>query len=452
MASSEELAAKAEKAKAKAEKLAKKLAKAEAAAKADEEETPKKEKKEKKEKSEKKKKRKHESDEEGSDADEEKKEKKEKKARKDPERAERRAAEKAAAAAESDEDEPAVPRRRTRSQSFAEEQDAAAKTPEAFRAESDIRISGPLADGTGEYACPDPFQLFESTPFVPALKKCLSGAGFIAPTATQAQTWPICLQGRDVISVAKTGSGKTLGFLLPAFHQLMDTPEQQLGQYHRGNPKILVMAPTRELACQIHDDARKFGAACGIRSTCVYGGAPKRAQIGDLMRNKPEIVVGTPGRLNDLIEIQQLNVAEVVFLVLDEADRMLDMGFEPQIREIIKYIPEKRQTLFFTATWPREVRMLAGEFLRHPITVEFGDRNKLNANKDVKQIIQIVEEHEKMPKILELLKTLIDGSADPSRTGHVKMIVFCSQKTTCSRLANDLWKQDKAVDSLHGDR
>ena len=150
-------------------------------------------------------------------------------------------------------------------------------------------------------------------------------AGFSAPTPIQAQSWPIALAGRDLVAIAKTGSGKTCGFLLPGMMHIR--AQRRDARY---GPVVLVLAPTRELAMQIKEEADKFGVSSGIRNTCVYGGAPKGPQLGQLRRGV-EIVIATPGRLNDFLEGGQINLGQVSYLVLDEADRMLDMGFEPQV-------------------------------------------------------------------------------------------------------------------------
>ncbi|KAJ8536665.1 hypothetical protein K7X08_035066 [Anisodus acutangulus] len=167
-------------------------------------------------------------------------------------------------------------------------------------------------------------------------------AGFPAPSPIQAQSWPIALLGRDIVAVAKTGSGKTLGFLLPVFILLKrrrSTPQS--------GPTILVLSPTRELVTQIQDEAEKFGRSSKISCTmnqvnCLYGGAPKGPQIRDLERVD---IVATPGRLNDILESGRIRLDQISYLVLDEADRMLDMGFEPQIRKIVKEVPTRRQLL-----------------------------------------------------------------------------------------------------------
>jgi len=209
-------------------------------------------------------------------------------------------------------------RRRTRSMSDAEEHFKLAPTenPEEFRKLHQISLVGKEENG-GEYKCPDPMTTFASTPFSPQIRKALDAAGYSHPTPTQAQSWPIALQGRDIITVAKTGSGKTCGFLLPAFHRLVPALEKR----RRGVPGVLVLAPTRELACQIEEEAIKFGRSSNLRAACAYGGAPKGLQIRKLQAGV-EILIATPGRLNDLIEMRVVDLSQVLFLVLDEADRM----------------------------------------------------------------------------------------------------------------------------------
>ncbi len=171
---------------------------------------------------------------------------------------------------------------------------------------------------------------------------CIRAAGFQTPSVIQAQSWPPALKGRDVVGVAKTGSGKTLGFLFPGFLHILN----QGGRIQpRNGPSILVLAPTRELADQIHQEAVKFGRTSSIFSTCVYGGAPKGPQLRDL-RTGAHVVIATPGRLNDFLEGRQVSLSQVSYLVFDEADRMLDMGFEPQIRKIVHQLPYVLATSF----------------------------------------------------------------------------------------------------------
>ena len=278
----------------------------------------------------------------------------------------------------------------------------------------------------------------------------------------------MAIKGLDLISIAKTGSGKTCGFLLPSFHRYLQDKGNRNGKV---GPMMLVLAPTRELACQILDETQKFGRPIGIRSVCCYGGAPKYPQIAALDRGV-ECVIATPGRINDLIEMKKANLSGVRFVVLDEADRMLDMGFEPQIRSIMNNVPEssKRQTLLFSATWPKEIQRLAFDFLSNPVQINVGEINVLNANKDITQNIIMCNETDKIDKLKEILTNLInaaeenggDGDSKPSTPGkkpvdlggkkHSKVIVFVAKKYVAHELANQLWDDGFAVDSLHGDR
>lgn len=266
-----------------------------------------------------------------------------------------------------------------------------------------------------------------------------------------------------MICVAKTGSGKTCGFLLPSIHQHLQS--QQSKPSRSRNPVLLVLAPTRELACQIMDETRKFGRSMGISSVCCYGGSSKWPQIAQLERGV-DCVIATPGRINDLLEMGKANLRSIKFLVLDEADRMLDMGFEPQIRSVVKNVPDVRQTLLFSATWPKEIQRLAHDFLKDPIQVNVGDVNSLNANKDIKQHIHMCNDNEKHDKLAEILKELTamgvpETEAKPSSgrravdlggKKHPKVIVFTAKKISCNNLANQLWGEGFAVDCLHGDR
>jgi ATP-dependent RNA helicase DDX5/DBP2 len=237
-------------------------------------------------------------------------------------------------------------RRRTRSLSNAEEVYPTGQSTAEFHREHQITVTAQSSSGAGPFVCPQPMTTFASTPFSLPIRRALDAAGFPNPTPTQAQSWPIALDGRDVITVAKTGSGKTCGFLLPAFHRLLENKDRK-----RGPPGILVLAPTRELACQIEEECVKFGRSSNIRSTCAYGGAPKSLQskyrpcCAPLRCMDPtesanltfhyvslftvrkiqgglEVLIATPGRLNDLLEMNVVNLGTVMFLVLDEADRM----------------------------------------------------------------------------------------------------------------------------------
>ncbi|XP_048328075.1 DEAD-box ATP-dependent RNA helicase 46 isoform X2 [Ziziphus jujuba] len=261
-------------------------------------------------------------------------------------------------------------------------------------------------------------------------------AGFSAPTPIQAQSWPVALQSRDIVAIAKTGSGKTLGYLIPGFiHLKRCHNDSQLG------PTVLVLSPTRELATQIQDEAVKFGKSSRLSCVCLYGGAPKGPQLRDIDRGA-DIVVATPGRLNDILEMRRISLHQVSYLVLDEADRMLDMGFEPQIRKIVKEVPARRQTLMYTATWPKEVRKIAADLLVNPVQVNIGNVDELVANKAITQHVEVLAPLEKHRRLENILRSQEPGS---------KIIVFCSTKKMCDQLARNLTRQFGAA-AIHGDK
>ena len=252
---------------------------------------------------------------------------------------------------------------------------------DAFRHEKEITVQG--------QGVPKPVQTFDEAGFPPYVMNEVTAQGFAAPTAIQAQGWPMALSGRDVVGIAETGSGKTLTYCLPAIVHINAQPLLAPGD----GPIVLVLAPTRELAVQIQQECTKFGKSSRIRNTCVYGGVPKGQQIRDLSRGV-EVCIATPGRLIDMLESGKTNLRRVTYLVLDEADRMLDMGFEPQIRKIISQIRPDRQTCMWSATWPKDVRQLASDFLTDYIQVNIGSMD-LSANHRITQIIEIVSDFEK---------------------------------------------------------
>jgi ATP-dependent RNA helicase DDX5/DBP2 len=226
-----------------------------------------------------------------------------------------------------DDDGNVVKRRRTRSMDKAEEDKAIAAeekklSPEEWRKEHTLTLRGHGAHSNSS-SFPAPYIEFQDTPFSDRIQLALTSAGFARPTPIQAQAWPLAVEGKDLISIAKTGSGKTCGFLLPVFHHHQQATG---GQFQRGftKPILLVLAPTRELSVQILEEAQKFGRPLGIRSVCCYGGSSKFPQIQALERGV-ECIIACPGRLNDLIEMKKVDLSNIKYLVLDEADRMLDM-------------------------------------------------------------------------------------------------------------------------------
>eukprot|EP00210_Caulerpa_lentillifera_P001305 g1256.t3 len=299
-----------------------------------------------------------------------------------------------------------------------------------YRSQKTIHVSG--------HGVPKPVTNFEEASFPVYVLNEVKRAGFVEPTAIQAQGWPMALMGRDLIGLAETGSGKTLAYLLPAIVHINAQPLLKTGD----GPIVLCLAPTRELACQIKLECSKFGASSSIKNTCVYGGAAKGPQIRDL-RQGVEIVIATPGRLIDLLDGCYTNLKRVTYLVLDEADRMLDMGFEPQIRKIVSQIRPDRQTLLWSATWPKEVQGIAQEFLTDPYQVVIGSMD-LKANHNIKQIVEVIEEHEKYNKLISLFEK---ETAESS-----KILVFLERKKNCDYISRKLRNDGWPALAIHGDK
>ncbi|KVH95162.1 DNA/RNA helicase, DEAD/DEAH box type, N-terminal [Cynara cardunculus var. scolymus] len=224
---------------------------------------------------------------------------------------------------------------------------------------------------------------------------------FSKPSPIQSNSWPFLLHGRDFIGIAKTGSGKTLAFGLPAMMHILNKRKNKTTK--KVTPLCLVLSPTRELAQQIFDVLAEAGKPSGVRSVCVYGGTSKGPQISAL-KSGVDIVVGTPGRLKDLIEMGVCQLQEVSFVVLDEADRMLDMGFEPEVRSILSQTSTVRQVVMFSATWPLPVHQLAQEFMDpNPVKVVVGSED-LAANHDVMQIVEVLEDRARDERLVTLLE------------------------------------------------
>ncbi|CAO2826408.1 unnamed protein product [Amaranthus hypochondriacus] len=298
-----------------------------------------------------------------------------------------------------------------------------------YRARRDITVEG--------HDVPRPIRMFHEAGFPAYCLDVIAKLGFAEPTPIQSQGWPMALKGRDLIGIAETGSGKTLAYLLPALVHVSAQPKLEYGD----GPIVLVLAPTRELAVQIQEEVLKFGSRANVRSTCIYGGAPKGPQIRDLKRGV-EIVIATPGRLIDMLEAQHTNLKRVTYLVLDEADRMLDMGFEPQIRNIVSQIRPDRQTLYWSATWPREVESLARQFLRNAYKVVIGSAD-LKANHSICQVIEVMTDVEKYNRLVKLLKDKMDGS---------KILIFVETKKGCDQVTRQLRMDGWPALAIHGDK
>ncbi|KAF9263060.1 DEAD-domain-containing protein [Marasmius fiardii PR-910] len=284
---------------------------------------------------------------------------------------------------------------------------------------------------------------------------------FKEPSPIQACAWPPSLAGKDIVGIAETGSGKTLAFGIPALSHLVSSPPISSG---RGSSTVttLVVAPTRELALQTHETLNSLGESIGVASVAVFGGVPKEPQIKMLKNlNKDKtglttrIIVGTPGRIIDLMNEGVCDLSGVNFLVLDEADRMLDKGFENDIRKIIGATkPSKeRQTLMFSATWPEAVRRLASTFQSNPVRVTVGS-DDLTANSRVEQIVQVLDDsRQKDSRLLQHLRDLSHPKrpSKGSTSEDSRIIVFALYKAETSRVEQMLTREGYSTSALHGD-
>jgi ATP-dependent RNA helicase DDX5/DBP2 len=302
---------------------------------------------------------------------------------------------------------------------------------DAFRKEKEMAVQGRNV--------PKPVETFDEAGFPAYVMSEVKAQGFEKPTAIQSQGWPMALSGRDVVGIAETGSGKTLSYCLPAIVHINAQPLLAPGD----GPIVLILAPTRELAVQIQQEVAKFGKSSRIRNTCVYGGVPKGQQIRDLSRGV-EVCIATPGRLIDMLESGKTNLRRVTYLVLDEADRMLDMGFEPQIRKIIGQIRPDRQTLMWSATWPKEVRQLANDFLNDFIQVNVGSMD-LSANHRIHQIVEVVSDFEKRDRMTKHMEQVMEDRNN-------KILIFTGTKRVADEITRFLRQDGWPALSIHGDK
>lgn len=266
--------------------------------------------------------------------------------------------------------------------------------------------------------------------------------GYDKPTSIQTQAIPSIMSGRDVIGVAKTGSGKTIAFLLPMFRHIKDQrPIDTLD-----GPVGLVMTPTRELATQIHKECKPFLKALNLRAVCAYGGAPIKDQIADLKRGA-EIIVCTPGRMIDLLAANSgrvTNLRRVTYVVLDEADRMFDMGFEPQVMKILGNIRPDRQTVLFSATFPRQMEALARKTLVKPVEIVVGGRSVVAP--EITQIVEVRAEETKFVRLLELLGNLYEHEKNEDD----RALIFVDRQEAADGLLKDLMRKGYPCMSIHG--
>ncbi len=262
-----------------------------------------------------------------------------------------------------------------------------------------------------------------------ALMRGISDAGFVSPRPIQAETIPATLQGRDILGLAETGTGKTAAFALPVLERLMTARQ-------RGGPRVLIVAPTRELASQINEEIKALAKFTRVKTVTVFGGVSAQPQISALKKN-PEIVVACPGRLLDLYQQGVLPLDRVETLILDEADHMFDMGFLPDIRRIIAALPAKRQNLMFSATMPDEIRSLAEGILNHPHVVDLNNSRPVST---IEHTLYPVESGDKVSLLQHIC----------SEKGFVSAIVFTRTKYRAKRLAKRLLRTGHRAVALQG--
>ncbi len=272
---------------------------------------------------------------------------------------------------------------------------------------------------------------------IPEICERVQKIGYAAPTPIQREGIPLILEGHDVIGIAQTGTGKTAAFMLPLIDSLLCSPKPK----HKEQPRVLVLEPTRELAMQVLEASVSFAMGTGLRAVVVYGGVSQRTQERDLSKGC-DILIATPGRLNDLIQQHVISLASIEFLVLDEADRMLDMGFLPQIKRITAHVPRDRQTLMFSATLSHDIEELARKLTHDPTLIEVGGRRK-----PAEGITQLIYSVMKLRKPELLLKIITELSAEEKK--FIRTLVFTRTKHDADRVAHVLSHARVNVTKIH---
>ncbi|MCS0611681.1 DEAD/DEAH box helicase [Massilia kyonggiensis] len=272
----------------------------------------------------------------------------------------------------------------------------------------------------------------------PEIQRALSDQGYVHPTPIQAKAIPIVLQGRDVMGAAQTGTGKTASFSLPIIQLLLPHANTSMSPA-RHAVRALVLTPTRELAIQVAENVKAYAQHTPLRSTVVFGGMDMKPQT-EILRRGVEIVIATPGRLLDHVEQKNISLAQVQMLVMDEADRMLDMGFLPDLQRIINLLPKKRQNLMFSATFSPEIKKLASSFLNDPLTIEVARSNATNTS--ITQVLYKVDEEQKRNVVEHLIRA----------RDLKQVLVFSNTKIGASRLARYLEQAGIKASAIHGDK
>ena len=274
------------------------------------------------------------------------------------------------------------------------------------------------------------------------IQKAVAEQGYNTPTPIQAQSIPHVLAGSDLMGAAQTGTGKTAAFVLPIIQKILRHASNSASPA-RHPIRALVLTPTRELAVQVAENAASYSKHTDLRAAVVYGGVDMKEQVA-ILRNGIEILIATPGRLLDHIGSKVANLSQVEILVLDEADRMLDMGFLPDLQRIINLIPVQRQTLLFSATFSPEIKKLAQSYLRSPVTVEVARQNA--AADTVKQVVHMVSSGDKQHAIVKVLE-------NRTRQGLSRQcIIFTNSRLGCAKLARALERDGIKAGAIHGDK
>jgi len=290
---------------------------------------------------------------------------------------------------------------------------------------------------TDEAAAPD-LMKFSALGLAPVLEKAIAETGYTTMTPIQAKAIPIVLAGRDVMGAAQTGTGKTAAFSLPLLHKMLKH-ENSSASPARHPVRALVLAPTRELADQVAKNIKTYSAHTKLRTMVVFGGIDMKPQTAELKMGV-EVLIATPGRLLDHIEAKNCVLNQVEYVVLDEADRMLDIGFLPDLQRILSYLPKQRQTLLFSATFSNEIKRLAESYLQNPILVEVARPNATATN--VEQRFYSVGNDDKRAAVCKVLKD----------RGITQALVFVNSKLGCARLARSLERDGLKTNALHGDK
>ena len=340
----------------------------------------------------------------------------------------------------------------------------------AFRASRGITVTdAPSRAGT---STPAPARSFEECSFPKYLHTQLLASGFREPSPVQAQAWPLVLSGRNLVAVAATGSGKTLAYALPAVVHVNAQP--YLDERNGDGPIVVVLAPTRELVAQIAAVFQTYAASSKITTVAVYGGAPRAPQQKLLRQKTCEVIAATPGRLLDFVDAGDVSLAtRVTFLVVDEADRMLDLGFEPQIRKISEEIRPDRQTLMFTATWPRAVAAAAAALSPDAASLRVSQSGAQSSDQssdalsgslhahlpaDVKHVLELVRERDKYARLVSVLETRLESGEEKNTTTRRapgdarRVVVFFSSKARADDATRALRADGFSALAMHGDK